>query len=190
MLKRLSTTALIFAAATAPAFAHVSPEHSAGFMSGFVHPFSGVDHILAMVSVGLWAALIGGKSRVLVPAAFVSMMIAGFALAIYGITLPFIEPAIVASVVALGLLVAMAVRLPVSASAGIVAVFALFHGNAHGLEMSGTSAVQFATGFAIATVLLHVFGLALGLAIANGNQRLARILGAGTAVAGLALMIG
>ena len=189
MLKRLTlTTGLLLAAA--PAFAHISPEHGSSLMSGLTHPFTGLDHILAMVSVGLWAALSGGKAKLAVPAAFVAMMLAGFGLAIAGVTLPFIEPGIVASVVGLGLLVAMAVRLPVSASAAIVSVFALFHGNAHGLEMGNAQALQFAAGFAISTLVLHCAGLGLGMIVGHANPRVARIIGAGTAVAGLALMVG
>jgi len=188
MLKRLTlTTGLLLAAA--PAFAHISAEHGSSLLSGFSHPFTGLDHILAMVSVGLWAAMSGGKSRFVVPAAFVTLMLAGFGLALVGVTLPFIEPGIVASVVALGLLVAMAVRLPVSASAAIVSVFAVFHGNAHGLEMGTAQAAQFATGFALSTIVLHGLGLAFGILIGNTNPRIARVLGAGTAVAGLALMV-
>ena len=188
MLKRLTLIIGLLLAAT-PAFAHISAEHGSSLMSGLTHPFTGLDHILAMVSVGLWAALSGGKAKFAVPAAFVAMMLAGFGLAVAGVTLPFIEPGIVASVVGLGLLVAMAVRLPVSASAAIVAVFALFHGNAHGLEMGNAQALQFATGFAVSTILLHAAGLGLGFAIGNADPRIARILGAGTAVAGLALMV-
>ena len=188
MLKRLTlTTGLLLAAA--PALAHISAEHGSSLMSGLNHPFAGLDHILAMVSVGLWAAMSGGKAKFVVPAAFVATMLAGFGLAIAGVTLPFIEPGIVASVVGLGLLVALAVRLPVSASAAIVSVFALFHGNAHGLEMGTAQAAQFAAGFAVSTLVLHAAGLAFGMMIGRGNTRMARVLGAGTAVAGLALMV-
>jgi urease accessory protein len=189
MLKRLTlTTGFLLAAA--PAFAHISPEHGSSLMAGVTHPFSGLDHILAMVSVGLWAAMSGGKAKFILPAAFVAMMLAGFGLALAGLVLPFMEPAILASVVALGLLVALAVRLPVAAGAAIVSVFALLHGNAHGIEIGHAEAAKFALGFAVSTLILHAAGLFLGMAVANSNQRLARLLGAGTTVAGLALLIG
>ncbi len=195
IFKRFSLTAGIFAAATAPAFAHLNPEEHGSFMAGFSHPLFGMDHILVMVAVGLWAAQIaqGSNNRRalwMVPVAFVGTMALGFAIAVAGIDLPFVEPAILASVIALGLFVAMAVRLPVAASAAIVGIFALFHGHAHGGELGSAGALQFGVGFVIATALLHVAGIALGLAIARFSPYIARGLGVITALLGLSLVFG
>ena len=177
---------------TAPAFAHLNPDEHGSFMAGFSHPLFGLDHILVMIAVGLWAAQIGGKALWGVPAAFVTTMAVGFGLALSGVDLPFVEPAILASVVALGLLVAMAVKLDMVASAAIVAVFALFHGHAHGGELGSAGALQFGVGFVAATALLHIAGIGLGLGIArlSGGAIAARIIGAVTALAGLVLAFG
>jgi urease accessory protein len=194
MLKRLSLTAAVLAAATVPAFAHLNPAEHGSFLAGFSHPLFGADHILVMVAVGLWAAQIGTANNRnalwIVPLAFVGTMAAGFLLALGGVSLPFVEPAILASVIGLGLLVATAVKLPVSAAAAVVGVFALFHGHAHGGELGSAGAVQFGIGFMIATALLHSAGIALGLGIARFSPYIARILGAATALLGLSLAFG
>jgi len=189
MFKRISTAAAIFGAATAPAFAHLNPAEHGSFMAGVSHPMFGADHIIVMVAVGLWAAMIGGKALWAVPAAFVGTMAVGFLLAIGGIELPFVEPVILASIVALGLLVAMAVRLPVAASAAVVGVFALFHGHAHGGELGGAGALQFGLGFLVATAALHGAGIGLGVTLGR-NQTVARILGGVAALGGIAMMFG
>jgi urease accessory protein len=192
MIRRITLALAALVATTAPAFAHLNPEEHGSFMAGFSHPLFGLDHILVMVAVGLWAAQIGGKALWAVPAAFVTTMAIGFALAVSGIALPFVEPAILASVVALGLLVAMAVKLDTVMSAAIVAVFALFHGHAHGGELGSAGALSFGVGFVIATALLHSAGIALGLGIArlSGGAVAARIIGGLTALAGLVLAFG
>lgn len=192
MIRRIPLALAALTATAAPAFAHLNPEEHGSFMAGFSHPLFGLDHILVMVAVGLWAAQIGGKALWGVPAAFVATMAIGFGLALTGVDLPFVEPAILASVVALGLLVAMAVKLDTAASAAIVAVFALFHGHAHGGELGSAGALEFGAGFVVATALLHVAGIGLGLGIArlSGGGAAARILGAVTALAGLVLAFG
>ena len=192
MIKRIILAFTAFAATAAPAFAHLNPEEHGSFMAGFSHPLFGLDHILVMVAVGLWAAQIGGKALWGVPLAFVTTMAIGFGLALAGIGLPFVEPAILASVVALGLLVAMAVKLDTVASAAIVAVFALFHGHAHGGELGTAGALEFGIGFVAATALLHVAGIGLGLGIArlSGGPIAARVIGGLTALAGLVLAFG
>lgn len=194
MFKRLSLSAAIFAAAAAPAFAHLNPDEHGSFMAGFSHPLFGMDHILVMVAVGLWAAQLAqnGKRSALwiVPASFVGTMAVGFALALSGVALPFVEPGILASVIALGLLVAMAVRLPTAACAAIVAIFALFHGHAHGGELGSAGAFQFGVGFVIATALLHLAGIAAGLGISRFSPYVARALGGITALLGLSLVFG
>ena len=192
MIRRILLALAALILTTAPAFAHLNPEEHGSFMAGFSHPLFGLDHILVMVAVGLWAAQIGGRALWGVPAAFVATMAVGFGLALSGVDLPFVEPAILASVVALGLLVAMAVKLDTVASAAIVAVFALFHGHAHGGELGSAGAMQFGVGFVAATALLHIAGIGLGLGIArlSGGAVAARTIGAVTALAGLVLAFG
>jgi urease accessory protein len=190
MFRRLSITTAILAAMAAPAFAHINPLEHGSLMTGLGHPFSGADHVLAMVAVGLWAAQIGGRARLIVPATFVSMMAVGFLLAMNGVYLPFVEPGILASVVGLGLLVALAVKAPVPLGAAVVGVFALFHGHAHGGEMGAATPLSFAAGFVITTVILHAIGLALGTAIAGNRPVIARSLGVLTALGGACLIWG
>lgn len=190
MFKRISIAAAALAATTLPAFAHLNPEEHGSFMAGFSHPLFGADHILAMVAVGIWAAQIGGRALWVVPSAFVGTMAIGFMTALGGIDLPFVEPAILASVIALGLLVAMAARLPVSAAAAVVGIFALFHGHAHGGELGSAGALQFGVGFVIATALLHVAGIAAGLGVSRLGTVASRIIGALTALGGLTLAFG
>lgn len=195
MFKRLSLTAATLAATTLPAFAHLNPEEHGSFMAGFSHPLFGADHILVMVAVGIWAAQIAAsadkrKALLIIPAAFVGTMALGFLLALGGIEMPFVEPAILASIIALGLLVAMATRVPVSVAAAIVGVFALFHGHAHGGELGSAGALQFGVGFVVATMGLHVAGIALGMAIAKLGPVAVRLLGGLTALTGLSLVFG
>lgn len=190
-MKRL-TAALIFTAFASPALAHLPPGEYGSFAAGFSHPLFGFDHILAMATVGLWASVIGGKALWIVPGAFVGAMVVGFGLALSGVALPAVEPMIVASTIALGLAVALAVRLDIRVCAAFVALFAVFHGHAHGGELGEAAAARFGVGFMIATVLLHVSGIGLGMLLARLGARhmLARALGAGAAVAGIALAVG
>lgn len=194
MLKRLSLTVTAFGLTALPAFAHLNPEEHGSFMAGVSHPFFGADHILAMIAVGIWASQISvsqndRKALWIVPSAFVGTMAIGFLMAVYGVELPFVEPAILASVIGLGLLVAMAAKLPTAAAAAIVGVFALFHGHAHGGELGSAGAFQFGIGLMIATAILHVSGIALGLGIARFGNIAARAAGALTALAGLSLVL-
>jgi urease accessory protein len=159
-------------------------------MAGVSHPFSGADHMLAMVAVGLWAAQIGGRAKWIVPGAFVSMMAVGFLLALSGVSLPFVEPAILASVVGLGLLVTLAVRVPLALSAIVASVFALFHGHAHGHELGTAAALSFGAGFMIATTVLHAIGIGIGMTVSSRHAVIARVLGVATALGGAALAFG
>ena len=192
MIRRFILSLTALALSTAPAFAHLNPQEHGSFMAGFSHPLFGLDHILVMVAVGLWASQIGGRALWLVPAAFVGTMALGFGLAVAGVDLPFVEPAILASVVALGLLVAMAARFDSIASAALVAAFALFHGHAHGGELGAAGAASFGIGFVVATALLHAAGIAIGIGVARiaNGAILARIIGGLTAVTGVALIFG
>jgi urease accessory protein len=148
-----------------PTLAHAHPGHdAAGFAQGFAHPLLGLDHILAMLAVGLWAVQLGGRALWIVPASFVGAMVLGGALGSSGFALPFVEQSILASVLILGVLIAAAARLPLAASAVIVGAFSIFHGFAHGAEMPGAgSAVTYGLGFVAATALLHAAGIAAGL---------------------------
>lgn len=184
----ISFSALI---ATTPAFAHLNPAEHGSFAAGFSHPMFGADHILAMVAVGLWAVLLGGRALWMVPTTFVGTMMAGFLLAIAGAPLPFVEPTILASVVAIGLFAAMAIKVPTPLAMVMVGFFALFHGHAHGGEMGAATAVSYLLGFAVATTLLHAVGLMLGTFLSAGRGRvIIRAAGAGTAFAGLWLAFG
>lgn len=186
-MKRLSIAVLPALLAT-PALAHPGAEAHGALAAGLAHPLSGADHVLAMLAVGLWAALLGGQAVIGLPAAFVAAMLGGFALALAGVWLPAVEPMILASVVVLGLAVAAALRPSPAVAAALVGGFALFHGHAHGAEVAGAGALAFGAGFAAATALLHAVGLGVGLLVARGA--LARVLGAGTALAGAALLVG
>lgn len=149
--------------ASTPAFAHLDPVEHGSFAAGFSHPLLGLDHILAMVGVGLWASLLGDRAVWAVPSAFVVTMMVGFAAAMANIGLPFVEPVIAASVVVLGLLALVALQAPTSIAMVMVGAFALFHGYAHGGELGEAGALPFMGGFALATALLHAIGVAIGL---------------------------
>ena len=195
IIRSILCAGLVLAASAGPAFAHLNPGEHGSFAAGFTHPVFGLDHILAMVAVGLWASTLGGRAQWGVPAAFVGAMALGFGFALAGGWLPFVEPAILASVVALGLLIAFAVRLPVALCATVVGAFALFHGFAHGGEIGAAQVAQYGAGFALATALLHGAGIALGFGIQKvlrpmqADMLATRALGAGTAAAGLALAV-
>jgi urease accessory protein len=197
MFKRVAIAVPALLLLTAPAFAHLDPADNGSFLAGFSHPLFGLDHILVMVAVGLWAAVIGGRALIIVPAAFVGTMVVGYLLSITGLGLPFAEPIILASVVALGLLIAAAIKLPVGVGAVLVGLFALFHGYAHGGELGVAAALPFGFGFAIATALLHTAGIGLGLLLGSGigigeawGRVVARVLGGIAALLGLALAFG
>lgn len=190
MLKRAFLALAIAAAATAPAFAHLNPAEYGSLAAGLSHPLFGLDHILAMVAVGLWAAMQGGKATWIVPTAFVGTMGLGFGAAILGMPLPFVEPVILASVIFLGIAIALALPIPTAAVASAVGFFAFFHGYAHGGELGSAGAWEFAIGFIVSTALLHAIGIAAGMALGRGGRWLARAAGAATALAGLWLAIG
>jgi len=195
MIRRLAIAAAALGAATAPAFAHLDPAAHGSLAAGFSHPLFGLDHILVMVAVGLWAASLKGRAVLAVPAAFVGTMGLGFVAAIAGLPLPFVEPVILASIVFVGIVVALALPFSAAGMAAAVAFFAFFHGHAHGGELGEAGAASFAIGFMIATVLLHATGIALGVAFAraqgrDGRSWLTRATGAATAAAGLVLAFG
>lgn len=187
--------ACAFITSASPALAHLDPGEHGSFMAGFSHPLFGTDHILAMVAVGLWAALLGGRALWLVPLAFVGTMLAGFLAAMAGAPLLFVEPIILASVVVIGLLAAVALNVPTGAAMAMVGFFAFFHGHAHGGEIGEAGAYAYAAGFAVATALLHASGVAAGLFVGNvfggDNGRIVtRAAGALTALGGIWLATG
>ncbi|MBX3577692.1 MAG: HupE/UreJ family protein [Rhizobiaceae bacterium] len=198
MFRRTVATLAFIAAGLSPAFAHLDPGEHGSFAAGFSHPLLGADHVLAMVAVGLWAALLAQASRRtpwLVPAAFVGMMLAGFAAALAALPLPFVEPVILASVVVVGLLAAVALDVPVVAAMALVGFFAFFHGHAHGGEIGAAGAWPYAAGFAAATAILHMAGVAAGglagTMLGGTTGRIAtRVAGAATALGGLWLAVG
>jgi len=167
-----------------PAFAH--PGHvleDGAMMAGLVHPLSGLDHVLAMLAVGLWAAQQGGRALWALPAAFVTTMLAGAGLALAGLSLPGVDGLILASVLVLGILVVMDRKIPLGAGLAITGLFALSHGFAHGLEMpAATTAMAYGAGFAVATALLHGVGLVAGTWLLPGasarRQLFSRLAGA------------
>jgi len=189
---RILTTAAALSLVAAPALAHTGAGAAGGLGAGFAHPMLGLDHLLAMVAVGAWAALLGGRALWLVPAAFVVTMLAGGALAVSGVALPMVETAIALSVVTLGALVALNVRVVAGLGMAIVAAFAVFHGYAHGSEMAaGTSVAGYAAGFALATALLHAAGAVATLAVTRfASTRAVRWAGAAAAFAGVGIAAG
>jgi urease accessory protein len=186
MFIRFGSAAALVALAT-PALAHTGTEpHMHGFIAGLAHPLGGLDHMLAMVAVGIWSALVAGRRVWIVPASFVAAMLAGAGLARAGIALPAAETAIAMSVVALGTMIAAGVNLPIGAGAALIALFAVFHGYAHGNEATGT-VVGYMAGFAVMTTVLHVTGIGLGKAIVVVPNA-SRLLGAGIVASGAYLV--
>ncbi|MCX7305845.1 MAG: HupE/UreJ family protein [Hyphomicrobiales bacterium] len=195
MLKRIVATAVLLGVSAAPAFAHLNLAEHGSFMAGVSHPLFGLDHILAMVAVGLWAALLGGRAVWLVPTAFVATMLAGFAVALAGFGLPFVEPVIAASVVVIGLLALVALQVPTVVGMVMVGFFAFFHGYAHGGELGDAGALSFCVGFAVSTAFLHALGVGVGLGmgrLAGGSagRWMTRVAGGLTALGGLWLLAG
>ena len=188
----------------AVAFAHTGAGHASGFLHGFGHPISGLDHVLAMVMVGVFAFQLGGRALWLVPSTFVAVMAAGGALGVIsaggapGVTsagVSFVEAGIALSVVGLGAAVALGVKAPVAAAMGVVGLFALFHGHAHGAEMpDGASGVAYGVGFMFATTLLHLAGIGSGFLVGRAGERHAslvvRSVGSLAGLAGVGLLTG
>jgi len=161
------------------------------FIAGLAHPVSGADHILAMVAIGLWSVVAGGRAMWAWPAAFVATVVVGFAAAVSGLHVPLVEPAMASSIVVLGLLVALAVRAPLGLGVAIAGLFAFFHGHAHGTEAttSGLGLIAYASGFSLATAALHAVGIGAGLLITrSAGELLLRATGGLVAVSGLAIM--
>ncbi len=195
MRKTIPAASGVVLLSVTPALAHISATHVTGFLNGIFHPLTGIDHIIAMVAVGLYAANLGGRNMWLVPSAFVGTMMVGGALGFAGLPLPYVEHAIGISVVAMSLAIAAGVRLPTLPSMALVALFALFHGHAHGAEGSAlASFLPFAAGFVISTASLHLAGIGLGLGFGALGEvrslRIQRLAGTVGALAGVAILAG
>lgn len=169
----------------APTVVWAHPLHSGtDVVSGLVHPFLGLDHLLAMIAIGVWAVQLGARAVWIVPAAFVLTMILGTASGIAGVDVPQLEPMVAATVLVLGLLVMFRARMPIACGAALVAVFALLHGAAHIAEMSpAQSLLAYGLGFTISTALLHLGGIGLALA-GKGRETALRLAAAPVVVAG------
>ena len=183
--------AIMLLLAVQPLSAHTGGEVS-GLGSGLGHPLFGIDHLLAMLAVGVWAYQLGGSAMWKVPLVVVLTLLVGAKLGLASISLPFIEPMIAASLMVLGLIIAMKWRVVTLLASMIVAVFALFHGFAHGIEMPlAASPMAYITGFTLATILLHALGAALAYGFQKSSQLvLMRAGGVGLAGTGLLLLIG
>jgi urease accessory protein len=181
MYRRALLTGLLLLASTA-AYSHTGVSTTSGFSHGFAHPIGGIDHVLAMVAVGLFAAHLGGLALWAVPLSFVTMMVAGGAAGMGGMELPCVEIGIGLTVVVLGAAVAFRLHLPSVAAMALVGLFAIFHGHAHGVEMPETaSGFDYALGIVLATAGLHGCGIGLGLVLGRMGEatgrRISRVAG-------------
>ena len=167
--------------------AHVKDEAAGSFITGLAHPVSGLDHVLAMVAVGLWGAQLGAPALWVLPVAFPLMMAMGGMLGLMGLPLPGIEYGIAASAVLLGAAVMFELRPPLVVAALVVGIFAIFHGHAHGTELPpGQSALLYSVGFVMATGCLHALGIAVGTVHRfSWGRTLLRVAGAGVTLGGV-----
>ena len=177
------------------AFAHTGVGDTGGFVHGFGHPISGIDHILAMLMVGVFAWQLGGRALWLVPTTFVSIMAVGGALGVAGIDVPFVEMGIAFSVVVLGAIVAFDVKASATTAMGVVGLFAIFHGYAHGAEIpEDAGGIAYAAGFMIATAMLHLAGIGAGFLMGKAGEHygsvVTRSAGGLATVVGVALLVG
>ncbi len=172
------------------AAAHIQAGEASGFITGFLHPISGLDHVLAMIAVGLWGAQLGPPAIWILPVTFPMVMAFGGTLGLMGVALPGVEIGIAVSAIVLGILVLSEARPPLAVAAVVVGFFAVFHGHAHGTELpAGQSGLLYSIGFVVATGCLHAVGISLGLAHRWSAGRLAlRAAGAVVALAGLGFL--
>ena len=190
---RIAALASVLVALTGPAFAHTGHGHAGGFVHGLIHPVGGLDHMLVMVAVGLYAAHLGGRALWLVPATFIVFMAFGGLLGTFRIADPFFEIGVAMSVVMLGLAVALRVDMPTIIAIAVVGLIAIPHGYVHGAEMPGdVSGYAYAAGFMLATALLHGAGIALGLLMGQFRdivrRRAMQLAGSAMALAGVAML--
>jgi urease accessory protein len=190
--RRLSVLAITAVFAAQRASAHNIAGTAIGFVSGFRHPISGLDHILAMVAVGIWGAQLGRPAVWTLPVAFPLVMSIGGVLGVRGVPLPGVEIGVAASAFALGVMIALAARPPIWAAAALVGLFAIFHGHAHGTELPhAAQPLAYGAGFVLATGLLHVTGIGIGLLQQwRHGERVLRLAGIGIAITGSYLLMG
>jgi urease accessory protein len=188
--KLLSFAAVATVSFSTAALAHVGDHSHMSFTEGLLHPFSGLDHVLAMVAVGLWASQLGGRALWLLPLTFPAVMALGAALGLSGVTLPWVEIGIAGSVMVLGAVVALALRPSLAISIPLIGAFALLHGYSHGVELpASASALSYGAGFIAATLMLHAVGIATGLIAGRLPVRFAaRTAGGAIAVLGVVLL--
>lgn len=174
------------------ASAHSAHGSAGGFVSGFTHPIGGLDHVVAMVAVGLLGAILGGRAMWLLPVVFPMVMALGGALGVLGVPVPFVEAGIALSGIVLGLMVLCWWKPPLGVAAAVVAVFAVFHGHAHGTELPGSAnPITYAIGFVISTGLLHLAGIAIGLLVKwPWGRTVIRASGGAIAAVGAAFLFG
>jgi urease accessory protein len=195
-MKRLVQLALLaLCLVPTEALAHVGFGSTSGFMHGFMHPLSGLDHQLAMILVGIFAYQLGGRALWLVPLTFVSVMALGGFLGVMAVPVPFVEGGIALSVIVLSAIVAFGVKAPVAVAMAVVGLFAIFHGHAHGSEMPlDSSGFEYAVGFMMATALLHAIGIGIGFGIGMTSKALGdnvyRVAGGLASFAGVAFLLG
>jgi urease accessory protein len=191
-LPRYAAIAAALTAFSSAAQAHTGVGVTSGFGPGLAHPMLGLDHLCAMLGVGLWAGQQRGRALWAIPLTFVAVMAAGGALGMAGMTMPFVESGIAASVLVLGCLVAFAVQLPVFAGMTLVGAFALFHGHSHGTEIpAGAAGLAYGIGFMLATAGLHAIGIGLATALSSHRTAaLVRFAGAAIAACGVIWLVG
>lgn len=169
--------AFLIALVPTAALAHPGHADAVGLLHGFMHPVGGLDHVLAMVAVGVFAFVLGGRALILVPLSFVGMMVVGFLLGAGGVDLPFVELGIALSSVVIGALAASGRSMPVWAAMALTGLFAVFHGHAHGAEMpANVAGLEYALGFVTATAMLHVAGVGASAGVARLAARHGRTL--------------
>jgi urease accessory protein len=183
--------ALAFSLMAAPAEAHIRQAEASGFLSGLAHPVSGLDHIIAMIAVGLWGAQLGAPAIWLLPVTFPMVMAFGGFLGLIGIPLPGVEIGIALSGVLLGAVVLLEYKAPLWFAAVLVGIFGLFHGHAHGAELpAGENGLLYSLGFVLATGALHAAGIAIGTVHRWHWGRLAlRLAGAGISLGGAVFLV-
>lgn len=193
---RKMLTALMLLSLAQPVLAHPGhPEHSdtlSMLTEGLLHPLAGPDHLLAMLSVGVWSALMQPSVRraIYIPLSFSFVLLVGALTGMAGLHIPLVEPLIMASLLVLGLMLVGLTRLPLSVAAALVAFFAFFHGAAHGMELpQGGAAIVFILGFMISTLLIHCTGMVAGAILTRRHAWPARLAGAGIASYGAILML-
>jgi urease accessory protein len=181
-------TILLFLGWAQAAWAHVEGRQAAGFITGLQHPWSGLDHVLAMIAVGVWGAQLGSPAVWLLPIAFPMMMAMGAMMGLLGIPVPGVEIGIALSAIVLGAMILGEVRPKLAVAIALVGIFAIFHGHAHGTELPpGQSGLLYSMGFVVATGCLHGLGIALGLASGLPLGRLV-LRGAGSFIAIMGVM--